>query len=264
MRNDTPIEFRQLCAVVKTVLQQEPSIDDAEWKARSRETLAKLGFAEPDAAMLVRAMTQVEYALSKTIGLRPVRAIPMPVQTLAPTVPDPPIDSRRTKTPAGWAIVVALMTKLQRGAVSDRSSTPPPKPRDTLTIGEEEALNEFWGAVARGDDRLALLRAFAEIAIVRPAGWSVEAIRAEGPDPRLRADACFGCLWEGWHWHHVIQIQHGGSNYIRNFVPLCRTCHGAVHPWLDQSAPRRTDGWSQIGECAPAHVERLRKQAVHG
>lgn len=267
-RNTTPVEYRQLCAIAKTIIQQEPSIDDAEWKARVRDTLAKWGFAEPDADQLVRAMNQVEYALRKTIGPRPVREIPVPMAN--PYVRQEPTEpTHRTNHPAGWNIVVGLMAKLQQARQPSPASVPssakPAGPRETLAISEEDALVEFWRA--SGDleaDRLSLLKAFSELAIVRPEGWDTKAIRANSVDPRLRADGCFSCRRDArsYHWHHVIQIQHGGSNYVRNRVPLCSACHASVHPWLSGlSRERATAGnWFQVAGVAPAVLEMLRRK----
>lgn len=33
-------------------------------------------------------------------------------------------------------------------------------------------------------------------------------------------------------WHHVIQLQHGGSNHPRNRVPICDEDHAYIHPHL--------------------------------
>jgi hypothetical protein len=264
-RNTKEIEYRQLCAIVKTILQQEPSIDDAEWKARTRDTLAKWGFQEPDTDALSRAMAQVEYALRKTIGPRPLRPVPTPETGTYTPPSDPAEPTTRTHRPAGWDIVVGLMAKLQQekqgSAVSAPSVEQPAEPRETLAISEEDALVEFWKAA--GDystDRLALLRAFAELAIVRPADWDTAEIRRDSLDPRLRAEGCFCCRkdWRAYHWHHVIQIQFGGSNYVRNRVPLCGTCHGAIHPWLPAS--RLTAGsWFHIGGLDAKSVEMLQR-----
>lgn len=44
---------------------------------------------------------------------------------------------------------------------------------------------------------------------------------------------CFACIRERMRlWHHVIQIQHGGSNRPLNRVAICEECHMKIHPWL--------------------------------
>lgn len=248
MKDYKPIEFRQLCMVVKTVLQRDPTMDDAEWKAKSRDTLAKMGFGEPSTSMLAHAMTQVEQALRKTLGPRPLREIPAPEHTQPST--SGPVSSVRTNRPEGWDIVLRLMAKLS--GASAPSSQRPAGPREVLEITEEAALDEFWRAACRdGAERISLLRAFAEVAIVRPSGWDTGRIRAAAGDHRLHATECFGCRGPRGtaSWHHVIQIQHGGSNYLRNRVSLCAGCHANVHPWL-KGQPVKLRGWTSLGDCS--------------
>lgn len=253
-----PIEFRQLCAVVRAVIQRDPTIDDAEWKARTSDILQKMGFAEPeDHGMIARAMTQVEFAVRKTLGPRPV---PLKATPEEPTKPEPPRFEGRTNRPAGWDLVQKLMANLQDLAASVPSSGPPP-PREILPITEEIAINEFWRQSRGGCDRLALLRAYAELAIIRSVGWNPKEIRAQAGDNLLSRAECFACgASRECHLHHVIQIQHGGSNYLRNRVPLCELCHHAVHPWLGE-APRKLAGWSHITGSIPIPGEKAKERA---
>jgi hypothetical protein len=263
-KNYKPIQFHQLCALVKTIIQQDPSIDDAEWKARARDTMAKWNFQEPDAATLGRAMSQVEYALKQTVGPRPIRETPVPVQPQT-VAQEPPQPAGRTHSPAGWDIVVGLMAKLQKGCnASALSSLKPSGPRETLAVTEEAALDEFWRAACReeGTDRLALLRAFAEIAIVRPPDWNYLEVRKHSKEHTLAAMECFACRGdEHSNWHHVIQIQHGGSNYLRNRVAICGACHSAIHPWLPKVTKRGAGGWFQAGGV-PAADFKPRKREI--
>jgi hypothetical protein len=246
-----PIDFRQLCALVKGILQAEPTIDDGEWKARTKDQMAKWGFEEPNPLMLDRALSQVENALRQTLGPRPIAPTS---KASRPAKPEPPAPQGRTNRPEGWDIVVALMAKL-RASGGSAPSLParPDGPRETLPITERAAVDEFWHATQDGAaDRVALLRAFAEIAILRPSDWDQEAIRAHAHEHRLSADYCFACLRAGTlSWHHIIQIQHGGSNYLRNRVALCRACHQAIHPWLPAKPEtgRTLGDWSHISEC---------------
>lgn len=248
-----PIEFRQLCAIVKMLLQQEPSIDDAEWKARTRDHLEKLGFDEPPTEMLSRAMTQVEYALRQTVGPRLHRPVPTPKQASKPE-PEPPDERKgRTNHPAGWDIVVALMAKLKGSARSGRSLPSAPRAR-LLELTEEAAIDEFWRQVRAGAYKLKLLQGFAEVAIVRPADWDYAGVRAAAGQHRLTSEGCFACGHvRTSDWHHVIQIQHGGSNYLRNRVCLCADCHARVHPWLP-ALKRDKSGWSHISGVDMADV----------
>lgn len=245
-----PIEYRQLCAVVKMILQQAPTIDDAEWKAQIQDRLEALGFEPPKGDMLSRAMAQMEHVLRQTIGPRLQRPIPAPAKPEAPSVPPP--ESVRTNRPAGWDIVVSMMRNLRKVSPVCASTLPQRSPRrEVLGITEADALNEFWKQIGQGADKLALLRAFAEVAIIRPDGWSPEAVRAEFQALTFGDDNCFVCFYHETHIHHIIQIQHGGSNHRRNYAALCERCHGTVHPWLGVHPTRATRGWTQVGRIKP-------------
>lgn len=263
--NTKPIEFRQLCALLRAIIQAEPSIDDAEWKARARDTLAKWGFAEPDTAMLARGLSAVEQAMRETVGPRPVRPIPTPSQPTTEPKPEPPFSKGRTSTPEGWDVVLRLMAKLRQSVASAQSSpTVPPPAKETLAVSEFDAVNEFWKATQKPDaDRLALLKAFAEIAIVRPADWDYGEIRASKRGNSKLDGECFCCRTTrgGIVWHHIIQIQHGGSNYARNQVPICHACHSEIHPWLPlelHTARSGARGFERIGAIGE-RVSRRRK-----
>ena len=54
-------------------------------------------------------------------------------------------------------------------------------------------------------DKLALLRAFAEVAIVRPEGWNYDEIRGDFERLRFNAGGCFVCGFDRTQQHHVIQ-----------------------------------------------------------
>lgn len=112
---------------------------------------------------------------------------------------------------------------------------------------ESELLEEFWRA--QGDlaiDRLQLLRLYAMVVVSRPAEWDARAVRAEFhrlyPRPSHQGTlGCFSCFARGrrLHRHHVVQIQHGGSNDRRNLVSVCDTatgrgasCHQTLHLWM--------------------------------
>lgn len=252
------IQFHQVCAIAKMILQAEPTIDDAEWKARVMDCSSRQGWESPPSDMLSRAMTQVEQALKQTIGPRPVLIPTSPNRP--PTQGAPP--SSRSQRPAGWEIVVGLMTTLKTSVASAPSSAQPDGPRETLAVSEERALDEFWRAANRDTaDRVALLRAFAEIAIVRPATWNPAEIRAHAHEHRLQLAGCFSCRRADGRaaWHHVIQIQFGGSNYLRNRVALCDACHAAVHPWLP-TKPAKPESWSHVSACGADVIAMLKRE----
>lgn len=245
------IQFHQLCAIARTVLEANPTITDSEWKDRTLEKAAKQGYDEAPSDMLSRALTQVEHALIRTLGPRPIEGPPQPPETVKPQQHDPPW--QRGKAPAGWKLVASLMANLNAVASAPRSGVSPVA--HDYAIDEFDAINVFWAEVRAGANRIATLRAFAEVAIVRPAGWDPDEIRAHAAEHSLFAENCFGCGSgsRAFQWHHVIQIQHGGSNTFRNRVALCGACHADIHPWLEpQASPRRTPGWTRLAEACGA------------
>jgi len=240
------IAFHQLCAVVRNEIQRERAIDDTEWKERTLDAVVHLGFLAPKPEQLGRAMDQVEQAMNVTVGPRlgrePAKATPSPRLELP--------KEARTNQPLGWDRVVALMATLQPSAGASPRVSAPTTPSETLPLDEVSALNEFWRAAwTDRANRLEIVRAFAEVAILRPADWDYAAVRAGFDAKRQTLSArtgCFVCCADSSDWHHVIQIQFGGSNYVRNFVPLCVACHGAVHPWL--SVTRTPRGWTGLAD----------------
>ena len=215
------IQFHQLCAVVRNVILRDRTIDDAEWKACSRDELARLGFAEPDGDMLEQALTAIEFAQKRTLGPRHRAAQPV---TATPP-PTPPPEDKRSRRPAGWNLVQALMHKDKPSPVS---TSHPPAPSRPMA-SEAAVLDAFWTeAHASPLNRVALLRAYAEIPILRPASWDTAQVRAAADrETRLLLPSqCFACgAGAPLAWHHIVQIQHGGSNVLRNRVAICDTCH---------------------------------------
>lgn len=66
-----PLTFAALCAIAGKVIQQEPSIDDAEWKERIKCHIARERRAYPTPEQLGGALAAVERARSKRWGPRP-------------------------------------------------------------------------------------------------------------------------------------------------------------------------------------------------
>lgn len=135
---------------------------------------------------------------------------------------------------------------------------------------EEEWLDVLYLAVRNGNDRLGMLRKLANVRLLRPRAESYDAIRASiwGVTFNLRVEQCFGCFTSArfLYWHHVIQVQNGGSNAPRNIVRLCHRCHRDVHPWLEAPTARevRTPwmtmqdlGRLMVGKIAEAIRRRL-------
>jgi len=239
LRDRRPIEFHQVCAIARVVLLKDLGLSDAEWKAQTRETAAKQGYDEPATDMLARALSSVEQALLRTMGPRLTTTGTRKPAVKADKVP---------LTSAEWKAFAATL----RGVVARSQAVLPsnvtPIARETLEISEHAALDQFY-AEANTGDRLGALRRFAEIAIVRDADWDPAAVRAAVDNHPLRARGCFACRGRSMPiaWHHVIQIQHGGSNLLRNRVALCGPCHSEIHPWLPKQ-PRRTDSWSRLAD----------------
>ena len=122
-------------------------------------------------------------------------------------------------------------------------------------MSESEWLDSLYAVARSGGDRAAMLRTLADVRVSRPLDWDYAGIRAafdhDGAAGRL-TDPCFVCLnADRWlYWHHVIQVQNGGSNDTRNLVRLCHRCHKTVHPWLaDEARPKCAD-WFSVGGVA--------------
>jgi hypothetical protein len=121
---------------------------------------------------------------------------------------------------------------------------------------ERHLLKYFW--MARADDPLNLLLAFTRIIVQRAPSWDVDAVRAahgvnRGQPSTIRVtyDRCGACgASVQLYAHHVIEIQNGGSNNIRNQVPLCFECHQYLHPWLtdDDCISKRNIGFESLAE----------------
>lgn len=112
-----------------------------------------------------------------------------------------------------------------------------------------------------GVDRLELLRQAAQVRLARPPEWDRAAIRAAAPGVAewLRAEKCWLCRGADHklYWHHAIQVQHGGSNAVRNLIPICHGCHMTIHPWLEPSVRCEVRGWTKAVEVAIPALEQI-------
>jgi hypothetical protein len=62
----TPIGWRQLCAVSRVELEQDPTIDTLEWAERIKARILQLGFTYPEAIDGIhRAMRAVERVVDR-------------------------------------------------------------------------------------------------------------------------------------------------------------------------------------------------------
>jgi 5-methylcytosine-specific restriction endonuclease McrA len=119
-------------------------------------------------------------------------------------------------------------------------------------LEEPWILSYFWDVIRRGADHMAALVQLTQVTVQRPAAWAPDAVRsAHQHGPRgIATRQCFGCRAERkLYVHHVIEIQHGGSNDPRNRVPLCFSCHQRLHPWL-QDEPARHE-FESVREIMP-------------
>lgn len=123
MRQPTPrqpLPFRQLCAVTRTVIEEERTIDDFEWRERVKDRIIALGFTYPeDLSAIVRAVEQVTRALERKWGARPLPAAPWsrPLPTHAPKEPRVPRQPH-----CGWTSVPAIIKTLQHSSLSAKPS----------------------------------------------------------------------------------------------------------------------------------------------
>jgi len=60
-----PPHRRVLCAIARVVIEEDPSIDDAEWKETIKRRLVTQGWQYPDPEDLGIAITAVERAINK-------------------------------------------------------------------------------------------------------------------------------------------------------------------------------------------------------
>ena len=158
-------------------------------------------------------------------------------------------------------VVGRLLALDRRKAPAGDEADPEIVPR-LAALPEDRVLDWFWG-MSRDIrvDRLWLLLQLTYVVIQRPATWDTEAVRREhetqygGTDTvKLTYRECFACSSRATLYaHHVIEVQHGGSNTWRNKVPLCFPCHQYLHPWLkEDERSRRRSGMESLGEIAAA------------
>lgn len=130
------------------------------------------------------------------------------------------------------------------------------------TWDEQKVLDYFYGMARNPNvDRIALLKQIADVAIDRPIDWDGGLIRevSRKAQRRLHGERCFSCRTEARkvYWHHILQVQNGGSNTPRNLVLLCARCHRDIHPWLKPPTTLENRGFTWIGDFAVRALEKL-------
>jgi len=121
---------------------------------------------------------------------------------------------------------------------------------------EAVLLELFWWYVnEHKGERLELLKILAAQPVIRSADWSTAHVReqAERTTAKMATDdGCFSCGTRERHLyaHHVIQVQHGGSNHPKNRIAICYRCHAAIHPWLpaDRKGEQRGGEWWSLAD----------------
>lgn len=131
--------------------------------------------------------------------------------------------------------------------------------------GETDAVR--CGSQVYSSHKLALLKQMAGIAVRRPDDWRPLRVRHEFLEKRTeyrRPTECFACRNRDRvrNWHHVIQIQNGGSNATPNLVSLCEVCHARIHPWLPVDLAHAS-GWSSAGEIVSRHADAVMERLEH-
>ena len=129
-------------------------------------------------------------------------------------------------------------------------------------LEEDRVLDYFWLMDRQGADRHELLLQLREVRVQRPSDWNKRKIRHwhEVEKMRVGRGTCFCCRKSGPVVdHHLVQIQHGGSNDLRNRVALCFVCHRRVHPWLEDTTP--VTGFVRVRDVLASVAARLVRSA---
>ena len=116
------------------------------------------------------------------------------------------------------------------------------KQRRRQSSRSHATLGKFWLRATEcyePDARLDLLREMAEVVIEDVGAWELEVRRRD----YLRdyrgfplSKRCFVCAERAAQQHHVILLSLGGENSYLNLVPICKSCHEDVHPWMRNAA----------------------------
>lgn len=95
-----------------------------------------------------------------------------------------------------------------------------------------------WRVTPFGPERLRLLVEWAHVIVAERSARNLSiARRAFNASKEWRGDAgtgmCGACGRTGERaWHHIVQLQYGGTNSPKNLVKVCRPCHAVIHPHI--------------------------------
>jgi 5-methylcytosine-specific restriction endonuclease McrA len=97
----------------------------------------------------------------------------------------------------------------------------------------------IWKATPVGPDRLGLLVEWARVTVRARSDAELSMIRrgfnASKDEWRGHAGVglCHACGRDGSRvWHHIVQLQNGGTNSPNNLVKVCQPCHAVIHPFM--------------------------------
>jgi hypothetical protein len=138
-----PISFRQLCLLATEQLRAEPTIDNAEWKARIQDRAHAVGFLTPWTEEVYRAMDAVERSTS-----RRARSTPLSFSNPTHRNLEPPKPAPRTIHDLPQAIREMVLPAMKRFGArgfegfesSKRASTDPTRARVAIA----QAINDLW------------------------------------------------------------------------------------------------------------------------
>lgn len=98
---------------------------------------------------------------------------------------------------------------------------------------------EMWRATPVGPERLRLLVEWAHVVVVcmTSRGLARRRVEFNASKDVWRGHAgygvCASCGRQGErNWHHIVQLQNGGTNSPNNLVKVCRPCHAVIHPHM--------------------------------
>jgi hypothetical protein len=116
-----PPTFKQICVVAAEQIQANPTIDDAEWKARIKDRLLALGFAYPESQEAIpRVMSAVQQALEKQWGPRQAPFTPA-------TTPDQALEPRPLSHAEASRILTRILTGAEPSPPLENASSPCPR-----------------------------------------------------------------------------------------------------------------------------------------
>ena len=131
------IQWRQLCAIARVVIEAEPTIDDSEWKARTKDLAAAQGYDSLPPLMLTKALTAVEHVLEKQWGPRPPPFPSVPAAQSTASAPPPIRTDRRGSQP--WMSLKEIIANLKPSAPS-RASLETSHENSEIDAAEESQL----------------------------------------------------------------------------------------------------------------------------